>query len=386
MKAIYCDFHIHIGRSRGHPVKMAAAPSLTLDGVLNHARTCKGLDVITVIDAVTTHVLQEFADLVAAGRLVKLPDGGYLHENGLVVLLGSEIEVGGPHGGAAHFGAWFGDLDSARDFLDWLSAVQRNPGLSSQRVRVDARTLQAEVKARSGIFTVHHAFTPHKGLYGSCVRRMGEMLDPALVDAVELGLSADTDMADCVRELQDFTFLSNSDAHSLAKIAREYNALSVSRPSFAEVMNALRRRNGCSVAANYGLHVELGKYHRTCCLDCGALWEKGASKCSCGSTKKVAGVYDRLCEIRDTAEPEHPPHRPPYVHQIPLEFIPGLGPKAYARLLAAFGTEMAVLHKATEAELAEVVGADLAHRIAQARSGDVQFLSGGGGRFGKAIF
>ncbi len=386
MNTVFCDFHIHIGRSRGRPVKMAAAPSLTLENVLNHARMRKGLDVITVIDAVTTHVIQEFADLVASGRLVKLPDGGYQHENGLVVLLGSEIEVGGPQGGAAHFGAWFGDLDSARDFLGWLSVVQRNPGLSSQRIRADAETLQAEVKARDGIFTVHHAFTPHKGLYGNCVRHMGEMLDPALVDAVELGLSADTDMADCLRELRDFTFLSNSDAHSLGKIAREYNAVSVVHVSFAQVADALHRRHGCSVAANYGLHVELGKYHRTRCLDCDSLWEMGASQCACGSTKKVAGVYDRLCEIRDTGEPLHPPHRPPYVHQIPLEFIPGLGAKAYARLLAAFGTEMAVLHKATEEELAEVVGLDLARKIAQARRGDVRFLAGGGGRFGKPIF
>ena len=68
------------------------------------------------------------------------------------------------------------------------------------------------------------------------------------------------------------------------------------------------------------------------------------------------GVYDRLCEIRDRAAPVHPAHRPPYIHQVPLEFIPRLGPKAYERLLTAFGTEMAVLHDASYEDLVDVVG------------------------------
>ena len=39
------------------------------------------------------------------------------------------------------------------------------------------------------------------------------------------------------------------------------------------------------------------------------------------------------------------PERPPYVHQVPLEFIPGLGPKLMEKLLDHFGTEMAILHE-----------------------------------------
>ena len=52
------------------------------------------------------------------------------------------------------------------------------------------------------------------------------------IPAIELGLSSDTFLADEISELEDKTFLTNSDAHSLPKIAREYNKLSVEDISF----------------------------------------------------------------------------------------------------------------------------------------------------------
>ncbi len=76
MKPLYCDFHIHVGRSLGRPVKMAAAPGMTLESVLHAARCQKGLDIVTVIDAVTSNVMVELEALVEQGRLVPLAGGG----------------------------------------------------------------------------------------------------------------------------------------------------------------------------------------------------------------------------------------------------------------------------------------------------------------------
>ena len=75
--------------------------------------------------------------------------------------------------------------------------------------------------------------------------------------------------------------------------------------------------------------------------------------------------------------------RPPYVHQVPLSFVPGLGRKGLERLLAAFGTEMAVLHAASEEALAEVVGPKLARLVALAREGRLAIESGAGGIYGR---
>lgn len=385
MKRYFADFHIHIGRALGKPVKMAAASTLTLERVFQQARTEKGLDLITVIDGVASGVLQEVRELVRASRLVPVKGGGFEFENGLRILLGAEIETTGPTGGAAHFGAWFGALAEAEEFLGWLRTVQKNVSLSSQRIRTDSYHLQESVRDLGGLFIVHHAFTPHKGLYGNCVKHLSQMVDAEHVDALELGLSADTDMADCLDELADITFLSNSDAHSLPKIAREYNALSLADANFNEVRLSLKRQRNRKVLANYGLMPALGKYHRTYCLTCGNHWQTGAESCSCGSTKKVMGVFDRLLEIQTRPKPLHPAHRPPYIHQIPLEFVPGLGPKLRSRLLEAFGTEMKILHETSLSDLTKVAGAVLASRIELARSGKMGISAGGGGIYGKVL-
>ncbi len=320
----FADFHIHIGRAMGRPVKMAAAPSLTLERIVEHALEEKGLDIVTIIDGVCDFVWMEIKQAVQAGWLVPVTGGGYLYRDRLLVLLGAEVETAGPDGGAAHFGCWFPDLDRAALFRQWLKTVQTNTTLSSQRARCTAQELERRTHAADGLLIVHHAFTPHKGLYGNCVRRMNDMVQMDTVDALELGLSADTDMADCLSELAPLTFLSNSDAHSLPKIAREYNVLKIEGLSFAEVKLALRREHGRCVIQNVGLLPELGKYHRMACARCGQVWPPDQEVCSCGSTRKVGGVYDRLCAVRDRTEPVHPQHRPPYLHQVPLEFIPGL--------------------------------------------------------------
>ena len=49
---------------------------------------------------------------------------------------------------------------------------------------------------------------------------------------MSFGLSADTEYADRIRELSGKKFLTNSDAHSLPKIAREYNTFEMENISF----------------------------------------------------------------------------------------------------------------------------------------------------------
>jgi PHP family Zn ribbon phosphoesterase len=71
------------------------------------------------------------------------------------------------------------------------------------------------------------------------------------------------------------------------------------------------------------------------------------------------------------------------VEQIPLEYVPGLGAKRIGKLYAAFGTEMNVLHRASEADLALVVGEEIARLIILARSGRLTIETGGAGVYGR---
>jgi uncharacterized protein (TIGR00375 family) len=329
--------------------------------------------------------------LVAAGEMVELAGGGLQYRGQTTVLLGCELETVEEDGGVSHHVSFFPAREQLKVFVGLLRRLVTNLDLSSQRCRAPARQLLRIAQESGGVFMPAHAFTPHKSVYGSCARRFNEMFgEGALGDlmAVELGLSADSYLADRIAELAPVTLTSNSDAHSLPRIAREYNVLWVEDPTFTEVVAALRRERGRKVLANYGLDPRLGKYHRTFCLACKVIAsaDPPVLVCPlCGSGKVVKGVLDRITEIADYPEPQPPEHRPPYHYQVPLQFLPGVGPVMLGKLLNRFGTEMRVLHEAGEEELVQVVGQKAAATIVQAREGRLPLLPGGGGHYGKAV-
>ncbi|TCP59573.1 uncharacterized protein (TIGR00375 family) [Tumebacillus sp. BK434] len=386
----FLDLHIHIGRTQDNrPVKITAGKDLTFFEIIREAADRKGIAIIGIIDAVSPPVLDEIEDYVKSGVLTELPGGGYDYLGRTTLLLGAEVETSGPHGGAAHFGIWMRDIRTMREFSEWLGERVTNRVLSSQRARCTSFELQAKCAELGGMFIINHAFTPHKSVLGNCVPRVADMVELEHLTALELGLSSDSAMADLFSELGGVTFVSNSDAHSLAKIGREYNRVRVAEPTFDEVKKALQREDGRGVTANYGLDPLLGKYHRTFCLACDEVLDTAAVQSlscpSCGGTKIVRGVFDRIRSIADRTEPVHPPHRPPYHYQVPLEFIPKVGKRTIVKLLDHFGTEMNVLHQATEEQLADVVGAKIARDIVLARAGKLAIATGGGGIYGKIL-
>ncbi len=386
----YADLHIHIGRtSAGAPVKITAARDLTFENIARECALRKGIDVAGIVDCASPGVTQDIDALVASGEMVELPGGGLRYHDSTTVLLGSELETVEDDGCPSHHISYFATREQLKAFVGFLRHCVTNLELSSQRCRLPARKLLRIVKDLGGLFIPAHAFTPHKAVYGTCVARLSEMFreETSRLDAIELGLSADSHLADCIGELSAFTFLSNSDAHSLPKIAREYNVLEIEEADFIEVARALHREDGRQVTANYGLDPRLGKYHRTFCLDCQTIATASppASTCPlCGSENVVRGVLDRIVSICDHPEPQPPPHRPPYCYQVPLQFLPGIGSVALGKLLNRFGTEMKVLHGAPLEELERVVGTKLARLILQAREGSLPLIAGGGGRYGKA--
>jgi len=149
----------------------------------------------------------------------------------------------------------------------------------------------------------------------------------------------------------------------------------------------LRREAGRGVAVNYGLHPQLGKYHQTACQSCQSTLPADADgRCpQCGFKRVVRGVFDRIEQLADCPAGVHPPFRPPYVEQVPLEFIPGVGPRLRDKLYCAFGTEMNILHRVGREELAGVVGERIADLIVQAREGRLNVKAGGAGTYGRIV-
>lgn len=389
LQSIYCDLHVHIGRtSEGQAVKISGSRDLTFAGIAKEAAERKGIGLIGIIDSHSPGVLRDIHAALESGEMAVAGGGGIAYR-GTTILLGTEIEIREPGRKECHVLAFMPDLAAMEDFSKWMSAHMRNVNLSSQRLYAPSRVLQDEITGRGGLLIPAHIFTPHKGLYGCAAERMAELFDLDRIAAVELGLSADSEMAGYLSELDPYSFLTNSDAHSLGKIGREYNVIEMREPSFQELKLALQRNEGRRVSANYGLNPRLGKYHRTYCSGCGSIIDEAyatSERCPyCGSTKLVQGVLDRILHIADRSQPQVPAHRPPYHYQVPLEFIPGLGKRKLNLLLEAFGTEMNILHRAAESELAAVAGAELAGLIVLARTGQLVLSSGGGGTYGKVI-
>ncbi len=391
---LFADLHVHLGSALGRPVKISASRQLTLEGICRTAGAHKGLGVVGLVDALTTGGLQELGAAVADGRLRELPGGGFGTRDGLVLLSGIEVELV-VSGRRVHFVAFVPDLGSSRRLAARLARHITNPWLSSQQARgLDPGGLLEAVWASGGLLWPAHAFTPHRGLLGAAVRRisapvpegLGQEVAVALA-AVELGLSADTDMADRLSELGPHTFVSNSDAHSLGTLGREANLVRLEGPAdFEGVAGALARRGRAGVLLNVGLDPRLGKYHRTVCLACvtQASAPPPVLTCpTCGSARVVTGVLDRLTAIADRAEPMHPPYRPPYRAQVPLAFLPGVGPVTQEHLRTQVGPELHVLHRAPREDLERAAGPRIAELILQARDGRLELAAGGGGRYGQ---
>jgi len=384
LQPFFADLHVHIGRSQdGSPVKISASKDLTFRSIAHEAALRKGIRLIGVIDCHSPSVQADIMRSLHDGEMEEIEGGGIRYRD-TTLLLGAEMEVKEEGGGPFHLLAYLPDLQAMQAWTAWMKPRVKNIGLSSQRIRVTARELQQELLSRGGLLVPAHVFTPHRGLLGCSADRLDARLDPTGIAAVELGLSADSDMAGLLSELDDYPFLTNSDAHSTGMIGRECNELLLGKSSFAEFAMALRRENGRRIIANYGLHPKLGKYHTTYCLSCRKpIRSESAAECpSCGSAKLVRGVSGRISQLADRSTPYAPPTRPPYRQQVPLSFFPGVGPVMRERLLSDVGTEMEVLHRASRERLAQVAGEKTAALIVDAREGKLVFTPGSGGTYG----
>lgn len=393
MYEVFADLHIHIGRSENNkPIKITAAKSLNFANIAKECRDRKGINIAGIIDCTSPYVIEDIESFLKTGEAYEIKDGGIIYKDKVCIILGSEIETSetGINGncGSAHNICFFPHLKDIKGFSNEMSKHIKNITLSSQRADISAYDLIDIVEKYNGILIPAHCFTPHKSFYGNCTDRLEKIFKEKYnkVLAIELGLSSDTNLADNISELEGKTFLTNSDAHSLPKIAREYNKLLVEDISFKELLKAIKNEDGRRIVTNYGLDPKLGKYHRTYCEVC----EKNipgiapVTKCNtCDSKNITMGVYDRIQIIKDKKESKSPENRPEYVYQIPLSFIPGLGNKTIEKMLDHFETEMNILHKLSFDDLEAVIGEKNARNIINAREGKIKVQEGGGGIYGK---
>ncbi|MEM2890030.1 MAG: TIGR00375 family protein [Candidatus Hadarchaeum sp.] len=292
----------------------------------------------------------------------------------------------------------FSTVESVREELAKHSKDIDSDGRA--HIELSAQEIVEIVAAHDCLIGPSHAFTPWTSVYkefDSLRDCYGDKLGS--VSFLELGLSADSDMADRITELADLTFLSNSDAHSPwpDKLGREFNRLGLAEPTYAEIVKAIRREDGRRVLLNVGFDPRLGKYHVTACSRCFKQFSMEEAvrlrwKCDdCrGWIKK--GVMDRVNELADYPEPRHPPHRPEYLRIAPLAEVIGLATgedphspsvqSEWEKLVTCFGDEISVLVDVFPELLLEVTSPRIVEVIKSFRTGTLRVVPGGGGRYG----
>lgn len=247
------------------------------------------------------------------------------------------------------------------------------------------------------IFIPAHIWTPHFSLFGafsqfsSLEECYGDM--SSCIHALETGLSSDPPMNRMVSGLDGYTLVSNSDAHSPAKLGREANVLDAEL-SYTAMKRAIETGEG--FAGTVEFYPEEGKYHldghRNChvCLEPEETLRLGGRCPVCGR-KLTVGVLSRVTELADRAEPL--PGGKPFESLMPLPELladcMGVSPSskkvqaAYMALLKRCGSEFSILREMPVEAVEKEAGFALGEALRRLRAGKVIRQAGYDGEYGK---
>jgi len=251
----------------------------------------------------------------------------------------------------------------------------------------------------SALFVPAHAWTPHFSVFGAfsgfdSLEECFEELTPH-IRAIETGLSSDPPMNRRLSALDGLTLISNSDAHSPAKLGREANIFDTGI-SYEEVTGAIRKGSGLSGTIEF--FPGEGKYHYDGHRICKVRLSPGETRennyrCPMCGREITVGVLHRVEKLADREEGEVVSGVPYYRSLIPLAEIiaetldVGAGSKAVSRmydgLIEKLGSEFHILMDAPRDDI-EGAGSELiGEAVERVRRGDVGIEPGYDGEFGK---
>ena len=431
MDIFSADLHIH------SPHSIAVSKSLNLDTMLE---TCKkkGLKILGTGD-----ILQPDWLKYMESNLEKEKDGSFSYKD-MFFILQTEIE----DIESIHHVVLFPDFYSVKEIQKKLKPYSRNildEWGGRPRVNLSPPELVDTISGSGGILGPAHAFTPFKAIF-----RQGkfETLKDCYQDTVkkvyflELGLSANTNLADKLESLKNITFLSNSDAHSQdpRSLGREFNKFDIDNPSFEELLLALMRKDNRKITLNVGLNPKLGKYYNMFCYKCRRriIFKKAKkttasifnqystsetfviyysndpntakkqyinqvakNKMVCPACKEELkknfkvklGVSERIENISTFEETKHPDHRPKYIDAIPLidiiRSVKGIKSSTsktvlntYNKIIQELGKEFEILIDIPINKIEEF-DPTIASVISALRNNKIEYIPGGGGTYGQ---
>ncbi len=249
-------------------------------------------------------------------------------------------------------------------------------------------------------FIPAHIWTPWFSIFGSksgfdSLEECFEDLTPHIF-ALETGLSSDPPMNWRLSMLDDYTLVSNSDAHSPAKLAREANVFDTDL-TYNSMFQALKNRNDGGFKGTIEFFPEEGKYHMDGHRKCNHRMKPSETianngLCPVCGKPAVKGVNYRVEELADRPEGYQPKSRQPFKSLIPLpevlSEITGVGPNSkkvnqlYHKALHELGSELNILMNIPLTDIQHTSGSLLAEAVRRMRQGQVDPDPGYDGEYG----
>jgi uncharacterized protein (TIGR00375 family) len=390
---IVADLHVHSKYARG------TSPKCDIKGLSEGAKV-KGIDVIATGDFTHPAYYNEIKEEL------KQDEGGLFPYNGVNFILSTEISLiysGKDKVNKMHHVVLAPSIEVAGQINDQLS---KRGNISSDGRPILGMTTPALADelfsiSKDIVIIPAHVWTPWFSLFGSKsgVDSVEEAFEEhaSKIFALETGLSSDPEMNWMLSSLDGYSLVSNSDAHSLEKLGREANVLELESLGFRELMEAIRTREG--FVKTYEFYPEEGKYHYDGHRKCNVVMsppEADSHKLLCPVCRKklTIGVAHRVSELADRKQGFKPESAVPFQYIVPLSIViskaikKGEGTKAvlaeYSKLIRYFGNEFSVF-EASEEQIRLATSPEIADALMKVREGNIRWVPGHDGVFGKLI-
>jgi uncharacterized protein (TIGR00375 family) len=386
------DLHIHSRYSR------ATSPDMMIPQLGRYAEL-KGITLVATGDF--TH-----PEWLASLKRDLTPTGNGLFQHGKTsFILSAEVNNAAQRRGKFHqiHNVLYASSFEAAEKVNRVLGRYGNLGSDGRpTLRLDTEDMVREIMAVAPdtMFVPAHIWTPWFSLFGS--RSGFDSVDECLgplkqeITALETGLSSDPPMNWRLSELDPYTLVSNSDAHSPSRLGREANVFECEL-SYSTIREVLRTKDKQRLLYTIEFFPEEGKYHYDGHRACNVRLTPKQSLinndlCPVCGRQLTVGVLHRVENLADRTEGVVPENAIPYKNLVPLEEIIAqaigasrdtVGVKSrYESLVRALNGEFNVLLNVPIDEIERCANEKIAQGVANMRAGRVLAQPGYDGVFG----
>jgi len=391
------DFHLHSKYSR------ATSPRMDLENLDKIAKT-KGIKVLTIGDFTHPEWFKNLKEKLkpAEPGLFKLKNS----DSGTRFILTTEISCIYSKGGKVrkiHIVVFAPNFETVEKINTHLGCIGNLAADGRPILGLDAKELAKIVLniSQDCLIVPAHVMTPWFGIFGS--KSGFDSVEECFEDyskyiyALETGLSANPEMIWRIPDGRKATLISNSDAHSLAKLGREVNVFDTEL-SYQKILQAIKTKDPKKFLYTIEFFPQEGKYHYDGHRKCGISLSPQETKkyngvCPVCGKPLTIGVLNRVEQLADRPKGFKPENVIPFKSLIPLEEIIAeslkLGVKTkgvekeYKNLIEKFESEFNILLDVSISDLKAETLAEIAEGIKRLRQGKIFVEPGYDGVYGK---